>query len=142
VDEINAALVQHATGYRDMARRFNVSPDALWRHERQHLRAVIQQSRELRMTLSADNLLDKLSELDAATREMLEEARSAGNLRVALAAVRESRENISAYARIGVVTELEQRVAALEAPVDRDDGDSGDDSGDDCGDDDGDPEHD
>lgn len=123
VDAVNAALLEHRHGYGYIAGFFGLKRTSLQRHAATHLRAVIAESKELRMALSADNLLDKLSELDAATRDMLVEARTAGDLRTALIAVRESRENISAYARWGIMSDLEARLEALEHD-DRKEGDN------------------
>lgn len=50
--------------------------------------------------LSAENLLAKLGALDEETLQLLNAAIEAGDIRTALAAIRESRSNIEAYARI------------------------------------------
>ncbi len=57
---------------------------------------------------------------------MLTEARATGDLRVALSAVRESRGNIEAYSRIGPLSDVEQRLAALEQQKGATDGHVGD----------------
>jgi hypothetical protein len=61
--------------------------------------------------LSSDNLLAKLGALDQMTTEMLEQARHGGDIRTALAAVRESRGNIEAFSRISAEHEALARVA-------------------------------
>ena len=35
--DIDMALFQHATTYREIARTYDISDDAVWRHERNHL---------------------------------------------------------------------------------------------------------
>jgi hypothetical protein len=111
--DIDVELVRHAESYRAIARQFGVSRDSLQRHERAHLAMSLQQSQELLAMLSGKNLLAKVAELDGATREMLDTARKWGDLRTALMAVRESRSNIEAYARIDPVNGREQRVATF-----------------------------
>ena len=120
--QIDADLLAHAESYRGIGRRYGLEDDALRRHEHEHLRMSWQLSKELAAMLSADNLRDKLAELDSETRALLTEARTAGDLRVALAAVRESRENIAAFARLGILTDVEKRLDALEHPTEGDDG--------------------
>jgi hypothetical protein len=112
---VDAALLVHQVSYRAIASTFEVSELALQRHEQTHLRHSIQESRALSEMLSAENLLAKLGELDRETREMLTEARTQGKIQTALSAVRESRGNIEAFARIGPMSEVEQRLRALEA---------------------------
>jgi hypothetical protein len=114
-DTIDAALLVHSEGYRNIAEQYGVDYVSLWRHAHTHLAEQIRESKALSEMLSADNLLAKLGELDRETREMLTEARTAGKINVALSAVRESRGNIEAFARIGPMSEVEQRLRALEA---------------------------
>ena len=64
--------------------------------------------------LNETNLLQRISDLDHVTSEMLDEARTAGDIRAALQAVRESRGNVEAYARLGALSDLEARLRALE----------------------------
>ncbi len=71
--------------------------------------------------LSADNLLENLSALDRETLDLLARAKQQGDIRAALGAVRESRGNIEAYAKIGPLGDIEQRLKALEeGSADRD----------------------
>ncbi len=67
--------------------------------------------------LSSQNLLDRLSHLDEMTLEMLTEARTSGDLRTALSAVRESRGNIEVYSRIAEQSDIAARLAQLETEV-------------------------
>ncbi len=112
---IDLALVRHHTSYRNIARQFQVTDDALLRHQHTHLGLSWQQMKEWSQMLSTDNLLLKLSELDDECRAMLTEARTAGDLRVALQAVHESRATIETFSRLGVLSDLEKRLAAVEA---------------------------
>jgi hypothetical protein len=84
-------------------------------HAQNHLHRTIAQSEELRDMLSAENLLAKLGELDKETREILDEALRQGKLLTALSAIRESRNNIEAFSRIGPMADVEARLRALEA---------------------------
>jgi hypothetical protein len=109
--DIDVELARHTESYRVIAGKYGLYRTALQRHERNHMSMSWQQSKELLAMLSGENLLAKLAELDGATREMLDTARKWGDLRTALAAVRESRSNIEAYARIDPVSGQERRVA-------------------------------
>ncbi|HEX8996354.1 MAG TPA: hypothetical protein VF812_10015 [Ktedonobacterales bacterium] len=109
------ALTLHHKGDRLRARRYGLSEASLRHYQRDHRKLSLQANMELGSMLSSDHPLEKLSDLDAATLEMLTEARQVGDLRAALAAIRESRGNIESYSRIGVLDEVEERLAALEA---------------------------
>ena len=60
--QIDLALLQHRTGYRDIARRFGLDFRAVYRHEGNCLHSNFRLSEGLTAMLSADNLLAKLGE--------------------------------------------------------------------------------
>ncbi len=113
-ETIDVLLVRHTASYRRIAALYGLREASLRRHQDSHLHMSLALSERLQAVLSAANLLERLGELDEATRQMLEEAHHAGDLRTALQAVNESRHNIEAYSRIGTVGELERRLDALE----------------------------
>jgi hypothetical protein len=129
---VDLALMQHVVGYRLLAARFGLAYSSLRRHEANHLRLSWELSKGLGAMLSANNLLEKLAELDTETREMLIEARTAGDIRTALVAVRESRSNIESFAHIGPLSDVEQRLAALEQRQEADHAGNGTDHEDDA----------
>ncbi len=112
---IDVLLLRHAASYRRIATRFGLREASVRRHQERHLQLSLALSKELSAMLSAENLLTKLAELDDATRAMLAEAQEAGDLRVALQAVHESRATIETFSRLGVLSDLEKRLAAVEA---------------------------
>jgi hypothetical protein len=79
-----------------IARKFAVSRDSLTRHKAKCVREVV----EKQMENLATSLVEELSGLHAITRNLLESARQAEDTRTALAAVRESRENLTLLARL------------------------------------------
>jgi hypothetical protein len=79
-----------------------------------------EKSKELGAMLSAEALTAKLLERDAAVERVLERGEVAGDDRLVLMAVRESRGNIEAYSRIGIHSDLEKRLEALEHPNEED----------------------
>lgn len=111
---IDAALIDPHCSFRAIASQFGVTTMSLQRHRNHHLVEAVRQNQELYAMLTATNLLNKLASLDETTMELLAEARQAGDLRTALTAIRESRGNIESYSRIGVLVEVEERLAALE----------------------------
>ena len=112
--EIDLALVMHSGGYRNIGKRFGVGYQAVYQHDHNHLANSLYLSQGLTAMLSADNLLAKLSDLDQRTLKLLDTAETSGDIRTALSAIRESRGNIEAFARLGPMSELEQRLNTLE----------------------------
>lgn len=126
---IDAALVEHAAGYARLAARFGLSYGGIRRHERDHLARGFQDAQELHAMIDTEALVAKLEELDGAVHRVLSRGESSGDDRLVLLAVKEGRGNVETLARIGVVCDLERRVALLESPSDRDvDRDNGDDN--------------
>ena len=108
------ALLLHTLPLRHIAARWGISPRSLQRHEKIHLRSSLAKSKEARMALSVDTLLDRLSHLNEATLEMLAEARLAGELRTALIAIRESRGNVETFANIAEKTDVAKQLAEIQ----------------------------
>lgn len=115
--EIDLALVRH-TPLRDVARRYDLSRSALGRHVQGHIPVeVAREQREqehARQEDEAREVGDELSRLQAETDRILEEAKELGQLRVALAAIREARYLLDLQMRASEWEELEERVAELE----------------------------
>lgn len=64
--------------------------------------------------LSAEYLLHELADLHRETRELLVEARQSGDMRTALAAIREARSTVEVFAHLGSMADIEERLQALE----------------------------
>lgn len=97
--EIDRALVG-GTAKRRIAADFSVSESAVWRHFREHLPELLSRAYEAEQTAEADKLLTDIRRLQAKTLLMLQEAEKSGDLRTALAAVREARNNIALLAEL------------------------------------------
>lgn len=98
VEAINAALVGGAS-YRDIARQFAVSKDALFRH-RQHLPAELVKAQEAKEIAQADNLLEQLKDLQRRTLSILQAAEQDNDHATALKAIKEARGNLELLAKL------------------------------------------
>lgn len=76
------------------------SRSAVWRHFREHLPELLSRAYEAEQTAEADKLLTDICRIQVRTLQMLQEAEKSGDLRTALAAVREARNNISLLAEL------------------------------------------
>ncbi len=112
-EAIDSALVAGEPNRR-IAARFGVSEQAVRRHAAAHLPERLLQAQGAAELLAADKLLAQLSELQAKARALLGKAEKRGDLRAALAGVREARSCIETAVKVLEVTELERRVSALE----------------------------
>jgi transposase-like protein len=100
-DSIDRALVDGQDSYRDIARHFAVSKDALHRHkEGGHIARALVEAKEAGEVARADTLLDQVKTLTARAHGILETAERAGDLRVALGAIREARGCLELLARV------------------------------------------
>ncbi len=114
VDSINLEIVEHAHGFRAIARQYGVTRAALQRHANAHLRDMIHQSKELTAMLRSRTLLARLDELDRHTDALLARALAGDDLRGALAAIREARELVLAYAKVSPIQRTETFAWELE----------------------------
>jgi len=106
--EIDRALLA-GEPERAIAGRHGVSRAALQRH-RAHIAAAVQ----VQQALTVERLLDDLADLQRRALALLTKAEQAGDLRTALAGVRECRGLLETAARLMEVADLEERVSALE----------------------------
>ncbi len=88
VSEINEALLG-SEAYRIIANRFGASASAMYRHQQEHLPQALVKARDAQEVLSADNLLARVGELESDARRIAAAAEASGDLRVALAGIRE-----------------------------------------------------
>ena len=96
---IDQALVA-GTPYRAVAERFAASPPSVYRHQQGHLPATMLKAREAQEVAHADGLLAQLQSLQQKTLEILARAEGTGDLRSALAALRELRGTVELTAKI------------------------------------------
>jgi predicted transcriptional regulator len=98
--EIDRQLVSRAFSYRDIARQFGVSKDAVSRHVKEHLPELLTRAHEAEQLAEADKLLTDIRKIQVQTLLMLQGAEKSGDLRTALAAVREARNNVTLLAEL------------------------------------------
>jgi hypothetical protein len=104
----------HTAGYRDLARRYGLDKSSLMRHQRAHLTMSWELSKELNAMLSGDNLLEKLGQWHERMEQQYTNADAAGNIGAAVATARTGIAAIESFAHIGVLSDVERRLAALE----------------------------
>ena len=103
---IDEALVTGAP-YRSVARRFELSESAIYRHKTEHLPAHLLKAREVEEVAQADHLLEQVRNLQAHALNILERAEKAGDLRTALAAIYQARGNLELLGKLA--GELDER---------------------------------
>ena len=89
-DAIDRSLI-HGEPMRDVAGRYSISKSALHRHKEAHLPKALARAHEAEEIVRADTLLEEMEVLIEHGHEILAEARSAGEHRTALSAMREIR---------------------------------------------------
>ena len=112
---IDAGLVGREA-YRHIAGRFGTSTGALQRHKSEHLPASLVRAREAEEVTQADNLLDQVRSLQKKTLGILDRAEAAGDLRTALAGVREARGCLELLAKLSGELDERAQVNILVAP--------------------------
>ncbi len=96
---VNVALVSREA-YRDIARQYRVSKDALSRHAKEHLPELLAKARDAVEVAEADSLLSRVEGLYKRTEAILEAAESNREWGTALAAIRECRGNLELLGRV------------------------------------------
>ncbi len=96
---IDAALLA-GTPLRDIAGQYAVSKSALARYRNDRLPAALVQAKAAEDVTHADDLLAQVRDLQARALTVLDTAETAGDLKVALAAIREARGCIELFGRL------------------------------------------
>src|SRR5215203_273642 len=97
---IDRALVGGEEALRTISDRFGVSKSALIRHKDAHLPAALIKARKAEEVVRADELLSQVRDLQGRTLSILTASEEAGELRTALAAIREARGNLELLAKL------------------------------------------
>jgi len=108
-DAIEDAFIA-GTPKRRIAAHHGVTEQALRRHLREHLPALLALARDAERSARADTLLDRIEALQSRTLAILEATEETQDHRVALAAIREARGNLEL---IGEVTKELNRAPTL-----------------------------
>ena len=93
IDEINRLLLC-SDSYRDIARQFGLSKDALARHKESHIPELLSKSSDLKAeveSIQGNQTLAEVRELKVKALDILAEAQEAGDLKTALMGIREAR---------------------------------------------------
>jgi hypothetical protein len=96
---IDEVLVTGAP-YRSVAKQFELSESAVYRHKTEHLPVHLLKAREVEEAARADNLLEQVRTLQAHSLGILDRAEKAGDLRTALAAISQARGNLELLAKL------------------------------------------
>jgi hypothetical protein len=96
---IDRDLVQGLT-YRNISKRFDISIMALARHKQAHVPLTLVKAHEAETVAQADDLLAQVRQLQAKAWGILQQAEGAGQLMIALAAIREARGLIELLGRL------------------------------------------
>jgi len=103
---IDETLVTGAP-YRSVAKRFELSESAVYRHKTEHLPAHLLKAKEVEEMAQADDLLEQVRNLQSRTLDILEHAENVGDLRTALAAISQARGNLELLGKLA--GELDER---------------------------------
>lgn len=99
VSEINESLLRNEA-YRSIAKRFEASESAMYRHQQEHLPMALVKAKKAAEVVQADSLLGKIAQLEQEARRLGKKAEDAGDLRAAMAAVRELVRIVELLAKI------------------------------------------
>ena len=97
--------------YRSVAKRFELSESAVYRHKTEHLPAHLLKAREVEEVARADDLLEEVRHLQGHALDILERAEKAGDLRTALAAISQARGNLELLGKLA--GELDERPVVI-----------------------------
>jgi phage protein D len=105
-DSIDREIVE-GKSYRDIARRFRVSKDAVYRHAQHHLPERLVKAKEASEAAHADTLLNRIEELTQKAKQLLVFGQTEKQGKAWAAGLRELRKSLELLAKI--TGELESR---------------------------------
>src|SRR5215213_323917 len=99
--EIDGILVDRSKPYRDIARRYDVSKDAISRHVSSgHISELIALAADAERAAQADTLLDRIEALQSRTEAALARAEGTDNYPAIFSRIREMRNNLELVGEI------------------------------------------
>jgi hypothetical protein len=116
--DIEASLLDRHETFRGIAEHFGLTTTSVYRNRTTHMAAKLRESQEARDMLDAEALAARLLALDESVHRVLQRGEKSGDDRLVLLAVKEGRLDLESYAKIGVMSDVEKRLAALEAGKD------------------------
>jgi transposase-like protein len=96
---INQALLR-GESIRNVAKQYGLGESSVFRHKRDHISSVLVRAQEAVQIAQADSLLDQVKSLQTKALALLEQAEAAGDLRTALAGIREARACLELLAKL------------------------------------------
>lgn len=115
VGDINKALINNES-FRIVSNRFKISKQALQRHNAGHIPKAMTQAKTAAEAAQADTLLDQVKSLQAKACQLLDLAEKSGDLRTALAGVREAKGCLELLAKLQGELQQEGTVNITLAP--------------------------
>ena len=112
---IDEVLVSGAP-YRSVAKRFELSESAVYRHKVEHLPDNLLKAREAEEAARADDLLEQVRHLQAHALNILERAEKVGDLSTALAAISQARGNLELLGKLAGELDERPQVNVLVSP--------------------------
>ena len=112
---IDMALANHKP-FRDIACRFNVGRMAVLRHHDEHLPETLTKAKAAEETARADDLLEQVKALRNKSLSLMLAAEKAGDLRTALAGIREARACLELLAEMSQAIDRRPTLNLLVAP--------------------------
>lgn len=113
--DIDQALVNDES-LRKIAEKFSLKITSVHRHKKSHLPAFLTKAVDAEEIIRADDLLAQVRNLQTKALSILAKAEAAGDLKIALQAIREARGNLELLARLlGELQEQSQTVNVLVA---------------------------
>lgn len=98
-EEINKGLLA-GQPYRTIAKHYEASESSVFRHQQDHLPVALSKAIEAKAVAHGGTLLEQLQELQAQASSILVKAEAAGDLRTALAGVKEIRGTLELIAKL------------------------------------------
>jgi hypothetical protein len=105
--EIDEGLVAGVSAAEIAGRYRTIGERAIRRHRSNHLPEKLAKAREAEEVAQADDLLEQVRDLRVRALDILDKAEEAGELRIALSAIREARGNLELLAKL--LGELDER---------------------------------
>jgi hypothetical protein len=114
-EAINSELVERKP-FRRVAQRYGVSETALHRHKKNCIPADLAKAAEVVKLTQAGTLLEQVCELGHTAREILEQARRAGDLRTALAGIGQAKGCLELQAKLAGELDESPKIAFMVTP--------------------------
>jgi hypothetical protein len=112
---IDVALVAREP-YRHIASRFGISTGALQRHSKEHIPRLLVQAKQAVESSDADDLIRQVKGLQGKTIQLLKAAEESGEIRTALAGIREARGNVELLAKLRQIIDERPQINLLINP--------------------------